>query len=104
MATFKLRESAENDLVQIGIESREQFGHVQMQRYLTQLDGAFHVLAASPRIGRAIDDVRRGVRRFPQGSHLIFYRLTEAGDVDIIRILHASMDHEAHLDDGEDDE
>jgi toxin ParE1/3/4 len=102
MAAFKLRQSAESDLVAIGIESRELFGEAQMRRYIGQLDSAFHTLAEAPRIAREVDEVKPSMRRFPQGSHLIFYGLTEAGDADIVRILHASLDHEVELEDEDD--
>ncbi len=34
---------------------------------------------------------------FPQGSHIIFYRLAAEGIVEIIRILHKRMLPEGHL-------
>ena len=42
------------------------------------------------------DDVRTGYRKYPAGSHLLFYRLTPDG-IDIVRILLQRMDFERHL-------
>jgi toxin ParE1/3/4 len=98
MATFTLRVTAENDLIEIGLQGRQQWGEALMQRYITNLDQAFHAPPNMPQIGRACPEVKPGYRRFQQGSHIIFYRLTEVGDVDIVRILHERMDHENHLD------
>ena len=54
MASFKLRETAENDLLSIGIESRERWGDAQMRRYLKSLDDDFHALAAMPAMGEGV--------------------------------------------------
>jgi toxin ParE1/3/4 len=99
MASFRLRKAARADLVRIGVESRKGWGDAQMRRYLADLDRAFHTLAEMPLIGHAADEVKPDYRCLREGRHLIFYKLTEAGDVDIIRILHARMAHETHLDD-----
>ena len=53
-------------------------------------------LAADPKKGRRIDDIRPGYRKQAAGSHFIFYRLARPG-IEIVRILHQSMDVEAHL-------
>jgi plasmid stabilization system protein ParE len=45
-------------------------------------------------LGKPCDEIRPGYRKFPQGSHLIFYRNGSDGVIEIIRILHGSMDHE----------
>jgi plasmid stabilization system protein ParE len=34
--------------------------------------------------------------KYPEGRHLIFYRRT-SGTIDIVRVLHDSMDPERHL-------
>lgn len=99
MPTFRLRAAAERDLINIGLESRARWGEAQMRRYLTELDRAFHTLAEMPGPGLPVDEVRPGYRRLRQGSHLIFYLPTEAGDVDIVRVLHERMDYENLLDD-----
>jgi toxin ParE1/3/4 len=97
MPTFRLREGAEKDLIQIGVSGREQWGEAQMRLYLVELDRAFHMLAEMPSMGTPADEVKPGYRRLRQGSHLIFYRLTESRDVDIVRVLHERMDYESHL-------
>jgi toxin ParE1/3/4 len=47
-------------------------------------------------LGRACPEVRAGYYKIPSGSHLLFYRLVEGG-IDVVRILHESMDHGRHL-------
>ena len=91
MASFELTHAARSDLLNIARYTQSQWGKAQRNRYLARFDAAFHRLAASPRLGEACDHVRPGYRKFPVGSHLIFYRLTPDG-VRIVRILHQRMD------------
>lgn len=59
------------------------------ERYLGEIEKRFRILAESPRIGRARDDIVPGFRYFPYGSHLILYRLLPGG-VAIVRVIHAA--------------
>jgi toxin ParE1/3/4 len=40
--------------------------------------------------------VRPDYRKYPSGSHVLFYRLTDDG-IDVVRILHERMDYERHI-------
>ena len=51
----------------------------------------FLLLSDWPRLGRARNDLRRGLRSFPAGDYVIFYRITRAGGV-IQRVLHGHRD------------
>ena len=51
----------------------------------------FQILAANPKAGRERLDVSEGLRSFPFGSYLIFYRIW-AGTVAITRVLHSARD------------
>jgi toxin ParE1/3/4 len=53
-------------------------------------------LAADPRLGRTCDEVRPGYRKYPVGSHVVFYRIARGG-IDVARILHQRMDFERHF-------
>jgi len=99
MGSFRLTQRAIADLRSIGLYTQTTWGREQRNRYLTKLDQVFHLLAQEPQRGRVCDDIRAGYRKYHVGRHLIFYR-TEQDDIEIIRILHDSMDIESHLDDG----
>ncbi|OOQ68213.1 plasmid stabilization protein ParE [Vibrio parahaemolyticus] len=60
--------------------------------HLFATEPSFWLLAENPDIGKACDEVRDGYRKFPQGSHVIFYRQIGSQSIEIIRILHKSMD------------
>jgi toxin ParE1/3/4 len=95
---FVVREAAENDLYEIGLESRDKWGDAQVERYLAQFVHAFELLAAAPELGQRCDDIKPGWRRLPQGTHVIFYRVVpDAETVDIVRVLHARMDPTLHV-------
>ncbi len=59
---------------------------------LKQFDDSFHFLAATPLAGKACDNIKTGYRKFPQGSHIIFYQSGPDNTIIIIRILHKNMD------------
>ena len=48
-------------------------------------------LATHPGIGMARDELAPGLRGFPVGDYLIFYR-RDRGSIDIVRVLHGSRD------------
>jgi toxin ParE1/3/4 len=53
--------------------------------------------AANPRIGRACDEIRPGYRKLAAGSHILFYRVSAGGIIDVGRVLHERMDVDRHL-------
>jgi toxin ParE1/3/4 len=57
----------------------------------------FLILSEWPRLGRARNDLRRGLRSLPVGDYVIFYRIARA-DVVVQRILHGRRDIERLLD------
>lgn len=67
----------------------------QRNHYLKQIDDAFRLLCENPLIGRERSYVKFGYRSYQQGSHVIYYKVTDA--VEIIRVLHERMDVELHL-------
>ena len=53
------------------------------------LDKRFSVLAETPTLGRACNEIRAGYRKFYEGRHVIYYVAIDDG-VEIVRILHVS--------------
>ena len=87
---------AQADLDEIWDFTAERWGLDQAESYLRLLQGAIEAIAAEPQRGRACDDIRTGYRKYPVGSHVLFYRPT-ATDIDVVRILHQRMDVTRHL-------
>ena len=97
MKPFALTQKAKADLRSIAIYTEGRWGRDQRNLYLKQLDDAFHLLAENPQAGTECDDIRAGYRKFPQGSHIIFYRIAPDTMLEIVRVLHKSMDAESKL-------
>jgi len=92
MQSYKVTKKARSDLIEIGRFTIKEWGVSQRNSYLKELDHCFSRLARNPELGMACDFVARGYRKFPQGSHLIFYKQNSEGIVEIIRVLHKAMD------------
>ena len=104
MARLRLSKSAQADFDGIGIYTRRRWDPNQATRYLAALDACLHRLAEGPMLhGRACDDIRPGYRRAEQGSHVVFYKLDEAGIL-VVRILHRRMLPKRHLKPAAEDE
>ena len=62
------------------------------------LDDAFHFLVATPLAGKACDHIKTGYRKFPQASHIFFYKAGAVRKIEIVRVLHKSMDVDLKFD------
>ena len=70
----------------IGAENRS-----AAERLLATIEGACTMLAENPAAGRRRDDLLPGIRSFPVGSYVDFYR--QVGDgIEILRVLHGRRD------------
>ena len=94
---FRLTVVAQADFDGIGDYTFETWGEEQADKYLAQLDKTFVMLAQTPGIGKARNDLGANMKSCPCGSHIIFFRRDAHGDVEILRILHERMDFARHL-------
>ena len=92
---FKVTKRARADLLAIGRFTEKEWGLVQRDYYLKQFDDAFHLLGENPMLGKTCEDVLPGYRKIPQGSHVIYYKVTDS--VEVIRILHERMEPDTRL-------
>jgi toxin ParE1/3/4 len=69
-------------------------GFEAADRWVDQLDEKLHLLATQPLMGRARDELERGVRSFPFGRYVIFYVPIDSG-IDVVRVLHGARDIDA---------
>jgi toxin ParE1/3/4 len=60
-------------------------------RLLDRIDEVCTKLAASPELGRSRDELAPGLRSFPVGRSIIFYR-PRPGGIELARVLHGSRD------------
>ncbi len=97
MPQYKVSQRARTDLLTIGRFTEKEWGRTQRNQYLRQLHDCFSKIAETPELGVRCSMIREGYRKFPQGSHVIFYRQAPEGTVEIIRILHKNMDVDSNL-------
>jgi len=87
---------AQRDIDEIWDYSAGIWGVQQAEVYVRQIRRAVEIVAEDPRRGRSCDNIRAGYRKYPAGSHFVFYRVVEGG-IDVVRILHQRMDFDQHL-------
>lgn len=87
---------AENDLINIWLYSFEEWGELQADEYLDQLNAGLHGLLTNSEIGIDCSFIKEGYRRFQINRHFVFYRINKT-DIEIIRVLHESMDIDMHI-------
>ena len=96
MKKFKLTPAAVNDLKEIALYTQNKWGINKRNLYLTSLNDKFIWLSENPDIGRNRNDIKENYLSYPEGKHIIFYR-TKKPNIEILGILHQSMDVKNHL-------
>lgn len=103
----RLAEKAEHDLLDALVWTTDQFGALQADDYLETLTLALEALADGPNIvgSKVRDDIGLGIRTLHvarlgrKGRHLVVFRFADGQVIDVIRLLHDSMDLAKHLPD-----
>jgi toxin ParE1/3/4 len=104
---IRLSQPAEHDFVAILHWTAEQFGRQQAAVYSQTLIDALSALSADQFVpdSHARDEIQPGLRSLHvarnqrRGRHLMLYRLAGQRTIDILRILHDSMDVGRHVPD-----
>ena len=103
----RLAEKAEHDLLDALVWTTDQFGALQADDYLETLTLALEALTDGPNIvgSKVRDDIELGIRTLHvarlgrKGRHLVVFRFADGQVIDVIRLLHDSMDLAKHLPD-----
>ncbi len=99
---IRLHPRAEDDIADVLAYTLERFGLQQYQRYEQIIEEALARVARRPDVGRAFSG-RAGLflysigRRGRRASHQLLYRALADGRVEILRLLHDSMDVSRHI-------
>jgi toxin ParE1/3/4 len=96
MLGYLLTPRARADLDEIWDYTAKRWSVAQAERYLREIQRGVEAVASKPGLGRRCDEIRAGYYKMPVGSHILFYRRTDSR-IQIVRILHQSMDVERHL-------
>ncbi len=96
MAHYLLSESAQQDIISIRNYTMERWGKAQTDKYLSLLEQRLEWLANNSILGKQRDEIKEGYISFPEGRHIIFYRVTESG-IEVMGVIHQSEDIDAHF-------
>ncbi|MDI7776505.1 type II toxin-antitoxin system RelE/ParE family toxin [Asticcacaulis sp. EMRT-3] len=91
---YRFRPAAEADLELIWLYGYQLWSAAQADRYIINLYAILDDLVALRIKGRDAAGFP-GYLKYPVGSHMIYFK--PSGFIDIVRILHQSMDVEKHL-------
>jgi toxin ParE1/3/4 len=97
MNKFLLSAKAKTDLIKIAKYTQLTWGIPQRNDYLKVLDNTFKVLANEPELGLNCDYIKKDYSKYPQASHVIYYKEYKNNQILIVRILHKSMDVNSSL-------
>jgi|TARA_R110001583_G_scaffold65464_7_gene189189 toxin ParE1/3/4 len=92
MKELVLSAKAKSDLIKIARYTQLTWGTAQRNDYLKILDNTFQLLTEEPELGINCDYIREGYSKYPQASHVIYYKEHKVNQILIVRILHKSMD------------
>jgi len=94
-ANYRIRSLAQSDLESTWLYTLEQWGVDQANIYLEAIMQRFDWLADNPLLGKQRDDIKKGYYYFPEGMHLVFYKIKN-NQIEIIGVPHQN-DHQESL-------
>jgi toxin ParE1/3/4 len=99
--SYRISEKAIADLEKIWLYTCNKWSLERADRYHNLIINEIELIANNLSLSRKMDYVRTGYRMSKVKSHLIFFKATEDGTIEIIRILHQNMDIENRLKENE---
>jgi len=97
MSEVVLSPKAKADLSEIWDYTYSEWGVEQAEKYVRDLWTVMQEQTSDYTKSVDIGDVRKGYRKVRAGSHVIFFKVTRNGVIDVVRILHQKMDFDRHL-------
>lgn len=97
MAKFILTYSALKDLNEIWNYTCDNWSEQQADLYYTLIITTCQKLAENPILGKKYEKVNRELFSYKAGEHLIFFRIINQTEIEVIRFLHSKMYLRSHL-------
>ena len=88
---YRVSADAERDLEEIFLYWASRTSLETADRVIDRITERFWLIGEHPNAGKAATDLAAGVRCFPAGKYLIYYRKTRRGK-DILHIFHGARD------------
>ncbi|AWI26850.1 type II toxin-antitoxin system RelE/ParE family toxin [Flavobacterium pallidum] len=92
MAKFHLLYRAVDDLADIWDYTYDEWSERQADKYYQLLLDSCQEIAENPNIGKSYNQIVNNLFGYKSGEHLIFYLVVDAQEIEVVRILHGSMD------------
>jgi len=92
MGNYHLTNKAIEDLSDIWNYTVDTWSERQADLYYEMLIGFCRHLADNPKFGKNYDEIAEDLYGFRANKHVIFYRIISQNEIEIVRILHGSMD------------
>lgn len=92
MAKFRFTNKAVYDLTQIWNYTVDNWSEKQADKYYHLLIDNCSEVANNPELGKNYTGVTENLLGFKAGRYIIFYKIIENNEIEIIRILHEQMD------------
>ncbi|MDR2231951.1 MAG: type II toxin-antitoxin system RelE/ParE family toxin [Tannerella sp.] len=92
MAKYFLSNQAVEDISDIWNYTCDTWSEIQADKYYQLIITSCQAVAARPAIGRRYDEISSEMLGFHVGKHIIFYKLIDQQEIEVIRILHERMD------------
>ena len=84
--------SAVEDLTQIWNYTFDNWSEERADQYYLDIISTCTILCQQPEIGRLYFNFESKIRGLKFKQHIIFYRIQSPDQIEIVRILHSSMD------------
>jgi len=98
MAKYFLTNKAVEDLSGIWEYTYEVWSESQADKYYELLTNSFQEIVQNPGIGKKYDEIDKVILGLRVGKHIVFYRVAQSNDIEILRILHQRMDLKNKMD------
>jgi len=92
VTAYRLSPSARADLDSIWDYTHANWGEAKAVEYTYAIRDRLAALASNRMPARSAADIRSGYLKSAVGNHMIYFRRNAVGTIDVIRILHQSMD------------
>ncbi|WP_323757124.1 type II toxin-antitoxin system RelE/ParE family toxin [Roseivirga sp.] len=92
MANYKLTKKAVEDISKIWAYTLETWSENQADKYYEMLISSFQEIANNPNSGKNYEGITPNLFGVKVNRHIVFYRIVNKNYIEIIRILHESMD------------
>ena len=97
MVSYLISKEALKDIENIWFYTAENWSLEQADRYYSLILDEIEYISENFEVGRDFGHIRKGYRYSKVKSHLIFYKKSKSGRIEITRILHEKMDIENRL-------